>query len=346
MSHAIDDRRGAHRLDRSDTVWESVASWGYGLGVRAFHAAHDANWLPTRQVFCPVISVGALTAGGAGKTPVVRWLAQRLEARGRRPAILSRGYRSAGGASSRVVDAQNPDAWRDGDEPVLLARSLPHVPVIVGPDRVRSATLARTRDADVIVLDDGFQHRRLARDVDVLLWDGTAAAARGRLLPAGPLREPTRGARRADIVLLVDRGDGPPEPPRHATAPYRFPVALRTHARQSIPDGTPVHAVSGIANPAAFERALEDLGLVVTSATRFPDHHRFTLDDVHRCEATARRECAAVLAVTAKDYVRWPKSEGASVPAVFDLDVDVESEDLLLSAILDGLAAGSAGSEA
>jgi tetraacyldisaccharide 4'-kinase len=335
VKYPIDDRRGSQTMEREGNAWERVASWGYGAAVRAFHAAHDANWLSTRRAPCLVVSIGALTAGGAGKTPVVRWLAERLVERGRSPAILTRGYRSSGGSASRVVDARTPDAWRDGDEPVLLARSLPGVPVIVGPDRVRSATLAKTTGADVLLLDAGFQHRRLVRDVDVLLWDRTAADAHGRLLPAGPLREPARGARRADIVLLVDRGDGVPDPPKHAIAPYRFPILLRTHARQAIPDGTPVHAVSGIANPAAFERALVDLGLVVTSATRFPDHHRFTLDDVHRCAQTARRQHAAVLAVTAKDYVRWPKSESAGVPAVFDLDVDVESEDLLLSAILD-----------
>lgn len=332
-TYPIDDRRGAARLERDGKPWEQVASWGYGLGVRAFHTAHDLGWLSARRVACPVVSIGSLTAGGAGKTPIVRWLAARLGERGRQPAILTRGYGARGGSASRVVDGEHPDASRDGDEPALLARSLPGIPVVVGADRVRSATLALSRGADTLILDDGFQHRRLARDVNVLLWDDTAVASHGRLLPAGSLREPVGGARRADLLLLVDRGEGAPAPPKQAIAPLRVEVTLRTHARQSIPEGTRVHALSGIANPASFERSLESLGLVLAGATRHPDHHRFSREDVRAAVELAAREHAAVLAVTAKDWVRWPKGAGVEVPAVFDLDVHVESEDLLLNAI-------------
>jgi tetraacyldisaccharide 4'-kinase len=287
-----------------------------------------------------VISVGALTAGGAGKTPFTRWLARELRRHGRSPAVLSRGYRSEGGPEARVVDPAAPDARRDGDEPALLARSLgPHVPVVVCPDRARGAAVAHGRGADVLVLDDGFQHRVLHRDVDILLWDRTATAARGRVLPAGPLREPAAGARRADLVVLVDRGDGTPDLPSHAP-PAVFRVRLETGSRQELEAGRPVHALSGIADPQSFERALERQGLRLTGATRFADHHRFSPAEVAAAAGRAGGEGADFLAVTAKDWMRWPRDPQLPVPAVFDLEVRPEPGDGLVRAVLDRLPPG------
>jgi tetraacyldisaccharide 4'-kinase len=277
-----------------------------------------------------VISVGALTAGGAGKTPFARWLAVQLRRHGRSPAVLSRGYRSEGGPEPRVVDAAAPDARRDGDEPALLARTLgPEIPVIVCPDRARGASVAAGRGADVLVLDDGFQHRSLRRDVDVLLWDRTAAAARGRVLPAGALREPLRGAGRADLLVLVDRGDGPPDLPPHAPAEV-FRASLEPGSRQPLEAGRPVHALSAVADPASFERSLEALGLLVTGATRFPDHRRLSASEVAAAADRAAAEGADFLAITAKDWVRWPRDPALPVPAVFDLDVRMEAGDRFL----------------
>ena len=334
MSYPVEDRRGARRLPDAAAPSRArrLAALCYGAGVRAAAAPWDLGVRTPRRVPWPVISVGSLTAGGAGKTPVVRWLAARLRESGFFPAILSRGYGSSGGSAVRVVDPTHPDARRDGDEPVLLARSLPGVPVVVGPDRVRGAELAAAQGARVLLLDDGFQHRRLHRDFDLVLWDARAAAAGGRLLPAGPLREPTRALRRADLVLCIDRGDGAPAPPLNVAAAAT--ARLVTGSRQEIPHGTAVHAVSGIAGPESFERSLAASGLVLTGATRFADHHPFSPADVRDAGRRAEAQGAAVLATTAKDWMRWPRgAPDLPVPCVFDLDVEIERGELVLERI-------------
>jgi len=328
----VHDLRGARRLDASRPIALALpASWLYGLGARTFHVLHDRGVLRARRVAWPVVSIGSLAAGGSGTTPFTRWLANRLAGRGRRPAIVSRGYRSGGGPGPRVVDPERPDARRDGDEPALLARTCPGVPVVVSADRARGAALAAARGADVILLDDGFQHRRLERDLDLVLWTD---AAQG-VLPRGSWREPLSGLRRAHALVLVDRGRGDPPPPaRHGPEPT-FRARLHPVARSRVEAGTAVHALSGIADPASFEDGLVELGLAVTGATRYPDHHRFTRAEVVAAAGRAAAEGAAHLAVTAKDRTRWPRDleDRAPVPAVFDLDVEVESEDLLLELV-------------
>ena len=334
MSYPVVDRRGARRMPDPDraSAARRLAAVVYGAAVRASSAVWDLGGRAPRRVPWPVVSVGGLTAGGAGKTPVVRWLAARLQQSGLDPAILSRGYGAAGGATPRLVDAAHPDVRRDGDEPVLLARSLPGVPVVVGPDRARGAELAAAQGARVLLLDDGFQHRRLHRDLDLVLWDARAANANGRLLPAGPLREPLRALRRADLVLCVDRGEGPPPDPPYAAATAA--VRLVTGCRQDLAAGTAVHVVSGIAGPESFENSVQRLGLRITGATRFADHHAFSPADVREAGRRAEGEGAAVLATTAKDWMRWPRGASETpVPCVFDLDVEIERGEVVLERI-------------
>lgn len=337
MSHPIADLRGAARVGPGTRhpALDRAASWAYGLGARTYHALYDLHLRRSRRVRAPVVSVGALTVGGAGKTPFARWLAAALRARGHRPAILSRGYGSSGGAEPRLVDPGAADPARDGDEPVLLARSLRDVPVVVCPDRARAAGLAIGRGADVMILDDGFQHRRLHRDVDVVLWDRTSAEARGRLVPAGPLREPSGAVRRAGVVVLVDRGDGGPPPPASLPRSTRvFTARLVVRARQDLEPGRAVHVLSGIADPGSFERAVEELGFPVTGATRHADHHAFRPSEILAAVRRAEREGADFLAVTAKDHVRWPRGAAdLPRPAVFDLDVEMDSADSFLETL-------------
>jgi tetraacyldisaccharide 4'-kinase len=227
---------------------------------------------------------------------------------------------------------------RDGDEPVLLAGSLPGVPVIVCRDRARAAELARAEGADVLLLDDGFQHRRLQRDLDIVLWDRRSAQARGRLLPAGSLREATRGLARADVLLLVDRGDGEPSPP-DAGPPRAFRVRLRVRCLSAAQPAAALHALTGLADAASFEASLVRAGFELTGATRYPDHHFFTMSEIRDAAARASREGAHHLAVTAKDYVRWPHRESTElpVPAVFDLGVEVDRETELLRIIAEAM---------
>jgi tetraacyldisaccharide 4'-kinase len=334
VSYPVHEARGLRRLPDAasrDPVRVGL-SLAYGAAARAAAALWDRGLRTPRRVPWPVVSVGALTAGGSGKTPVVRWLARELRARGARVGILTRGYGGAGGRAPRVVDAERPDARRDGDEPALLAAALPDVPVVVGPDRARGAALAADRGARLLLLDDGFQHRRLHRDVDLVLWDRRAERAAGALLPAGPLREPPAAIRRATAVLLVDRGDGAPAAP--AGARETLAVRLRASAAPPLERGTAVHALSAIADPEGFERTLAAAGLRLTGATRFPDHHRFGADDVASAARRAASQGACVLAVTAKDRVRWPEVSGVDLPpCVFDLDVDVAGAEGLLARI-------------
>lgn len=333
MSGEVTDRRGVRRRATKRGGWALIASWLYGFGASLRKSLYDGGLLRTRRVSLPVVSVGALSSGGSGKTPFVRWLARSLRARGIPVAILSRGYASRGGAVPRLVDPKEPDAARDGDEPALLAKTLPDVPVVVCPDRAQGAAVAAGRGARLLLLDDGFQHRKLHRDLDVVLWDRASEASDGRVLPAGCLREPLSALRRADVVVLVDRGDGAPGPP-----PGEDVVTMRARvlcgARQPIPEGTRVHALSGIADPESFERALGELGLVVTGATRHADHHAWRGEDVRAAAARAQAEGADVLAVTAKDWMRWPRRRSdLPVPAVFDLEVEVDGGETLVARI-------------
>ena len=338
MSYPVHDLRGLRRMpgDEPPGGVRVAAAALYGLGTRADSLVWDLSLRTPRRVEWPVVSVGALTAGGAGKTPVVRWLAAALRDLGHKPGILSRGYLGDGGDAPRVVDPARPDAARDGDEPVLLARSLPDVPVVVGVDRAQGAALAASRGAKILLLDDGFQHRRLHRDFDLVLWDRRAEAARGALLPAGPLREPLSALRRASAVLLVDRGDGAPVAPPGADTVWV--ARLVPGAQLRISRGSAVHAVSGVANPESFERSLGTLGLRVTGATRFSDHHPFTVGEIRAAVSRAAEQSADFLAITSKDWMRWPReAEGLPVPCVLDLDVEVDSGELLVERIVQSL---------
>jgi tetraacyldisaccharide 4'-kinase len=339
MSVPVTDRRGVRRREDRHGALAVSASWFYRAGSGIVKGLYDSGVLPERHVRLPVVSVGALSVGGAGKTPFVRWLARGVAARGVPVAILSRGYGGSGGAAPRVVDPAAPDAARDGDEPVLLALSLPGIPVVVCPDRARSAALAEGRGARVLLLDDGFQHRKLYRDLDIVLWDAASAASQGRVLPTGCLREPIAALERADVIIRIDRGDGPPPPP-----PIEVDAVMNARlipvARQSLTEGTRVHALSGIADPGSFERSLTTLGLELTGATRFPDHHPFRRDEIREAAERAGQEDADCLAVTAKDWARWPAGgKELPVPAVFDLDVEVELGDALVGRVA-GLAQG------
>jgi tetraacyldisaccharide 4'-kinase len=338
VSYPVVDLRGLRRVGAVPAALALPAAWIFALGARVHHGLYDLGWLRRSRVrLAPVVSVGSLTAGGAGKTPMTRWLAARLLERGRRPAILSRGYRSSGGAAPRIVDPEDPDAARDGDEPALLARSLPQVPVVVSPNRARGAAVAVGRGADVLLLDDGFQHRRLHRDVDVVLWDRAGESSRGRLIPAGALREPPSALRRAHLIVAVDRGEGAPSAPPAAVRPERvFRARLVPFARQRIGSERAVHALSGVADPEAFERSLTRLGLRVTGATRFADHHPFSVRDVREASDRAAREGADFLAVTAKDHVRWPHAATGELPApaVFDVEVEMDAGERFVDTVV------------
>lgn len=297
----------------------------------------------------PVVSVGNLTVGGTGKTPLAAWLVHRLRDLGRQPSVVSRGYRGTAGRGPLVVSdgSGQPRVGpeRCGDEPYLLARALPGTVVIVGSDRVAAAERARSLGADAIVLDDGFQHRRLARDLDLVLLDGSAPFGNGRLLPAGPLREPLSGLSRADVVLVTRMPPG--ERPTTIESAVRrhnasAPILTAGHRRVGFvtalgePRGRPSTAVAfaGIANPGAFLADLESEGVGVVAFHAFRDHHSFTTAEWNDLVRTARRHDAG-LVTTEKDLVRLPPAaRDGSVPlSALRIEAVVHDEEALLRKI-------------
>jgi tetraacyldisaccharide 4'-kinase len=292
-------------LERFGLRWLAA---GYGLGVRLRNRWYDRGGKRVVRAAVPVVSVGNLTLGGTGKTPCVEYVARFLRGRGHRVAILSRGYGSAHGRN---------------DEALVLEENLPDVPHLQGPDRAALAAVAALElESEVLVLDDGFQHRRLARDLDVVLLDATGPWGYGHLFPRGLLREPRSSLRRAGFVLLT-RCDLVGEAERRALhetvariAPG-VPVAETRHRavdlvnarRESAPLGLleqrPVAAFCGVGNPDAFRRTLAGLGAAVVAFRTFPDHHAYTRTDVEALGDWARRQAADCAVVTTqKDLVK------------------------------------------
>jgi tetraacyldisaccharide 4'-kinase len=268
-------------------------SWLYATAIRVRATAYARRWLTTHHVDKPVVVVGNLTVGGTGKTPLVIWLARHLTERGLRVGIVSRGYGSEAAEAPRQVNETS--NWQDvGDEPLLLYRSTQCI-TLIGRDRVAAAQALVTRGVDVIVSDDGLQHLRLARDCEIVVIDGTRGFGNGRMLPAGPLREPVSHVADADIVVI--NGAAEHSSLRRVSSIKAGPIEARALQMTLLPGdavrldgrgpprsleafrGRSIHAVAGIGNPARFFRDLRARGLDVVEHA-FPDHHPFAAHDL------------------------------------------------------------------
>jgi tetraacyldisaccharide 4'-kinase len=321
----------------------------YGLAVRLRGALYDRGWLPLERVEAPVVCVGNLTAGGTGKTPMVAWVVGELAHRGLRPGIVSRGYgaRSESGAS---------------DEAQLLAEALPGVEHQLDPDRARGARALLERGCDVVVLDDGFQHRRLARDLDLVLVDATrpwglpAPAGGGdpvrALLPRGLLREPPAALSRAHAVVLTRADQAAPQALERLRSELErlapgLPLAVAEHrprALRPLGGGPPedvaglagqrLELVSGIGNPEAFERSVRDLGAEVVAHRRFGDHHAYSAGDLAGLGADGAR-----VLTTTKDAVKLASLAARAELSIRALEVELVLREGagVLAALLDAL---------
>lgn len=309
-----------------------LPGFAYAAAVRLRNHLYDTGRLPSFRLPCLVVSVGNLTVGGTGKTPLTSHLAALLRESGYCTGIVSRGYRRRGGRAPLLVSngrALLADARAAGDEPYLIARDHPALPVAVGADRAGTARLLLdAASPEVIVLDDGFQHRRLARDVDLLLVDGRDPWGNGRMLPRGTLREPVASIARASACVLT-RSDGT-IPAGLAAALERYnPGAALFHCRleprgfvkadgetigPASLKGFSAFAFSGIARPERFEDDLRGLGVRISGCRRFPDHHRFRRRDLERIALEARRCLADVVVTTEKDLVRIAAAPESSPP--------------------------------
>ena len=296
-------------------------SFLYGQVVDARAGLYASGALRVHRLSAPVISVGNLTFGGTGKTPFVEFLARRMRFEGYRPAILSRGYgrRSRGVVVVSLGDGPLVAPEIGGDEPVALAARLPGVAVVVGERRAAAGEAGAMLNADLFILDDGYQHLALARDVNLLLLDSRDPFGGGKLFPAGRLREPVQAIERADAVIFTRAARGEPDDNALKTVALRRPGAPVFHARIR-PDGlrdesgspVPVRdvarrrcvAVSGVAEPARFAAALLELDLVPEESFVFGDHHRYTAGDLRRIRKAADRTGASLVVTTEKDAVK------------------------------------------
>lgn len=266
--------------------------------LQAREKLYSSGILSTRRLSHPVISVGNLTVGGTGKTPLVIALAEGLRDRGFHPVILSRGYRR----TSREVLIVRSNWEEAGDEPYLIKRRLANVPVVVGADRYQSGLLAERHGlGDLFLLDDAFQHRRLHRDVDIVTIDPREWAAGEVLLPSGPWREPKTAVERADVACVQDvSGAGIPSLP---IPTFVVRTEIQGIYKEDAPlppetlKGRAVVAFAGIAKPERFFSSLESLGIHPVSCVRFRDHHHYSRRDIERLGGE-------ILITTEKDAVR------------------------------------------
>lgn len=318
-----------------DGMWYGPRAWGrvlaplslpYAAAVQVRRGLFRRGIRPSHRIGAPVVVVGNIAVGGTGKTPLVIWLARRLQARGYRPGVICAGYRGRAPDWPRHV-REDSDPAEVGDEAVLVARRC-GCPVAAGPDRVAAArALLQRTGCDVVVSDDGLQHYRLARDVEIAVLDGGRRHGTGWCLPAGPLREPV--SRLDTVDFVVAKGSA-------RSGEYRMKLAgrvLRQVADDSIaadPAEWParsVHAVAGIGNPASFFGRLRDLGLRITPRV-FPDHHPFAA-----CDIEFRDERPVIM--TEKDAV---KCRGFATRRHWYLPVEAEVDPSLEAALLARLA--------
>lgn len=303
-------------------------SWLYGGAMSLRNLAYDRGWLAAQQIETPVVSVGNLALGGTGKTPAVIGISKRLLARGIRPGIASRGYGRLSRGLRLVTDGTSPPLGPDeaGEEPVLMARQLNGVPIAVAERRIDAAREAVRQGAEIVLLDDGFQHRSLARDLDIVLVDGGSGPARERLFPAGRLREPVSALSRADVLMMTRKSVVPEESasvgggfPRLARFSAEFrPAHIAGPAGEAFPldalRGVRVVALSAIGNPSAFLVTLGELGADVTAEIRHRDHHRYSARDLDDALRACDRERASFVVTTEKDAVRLGAFTDAKTP--------------------------------
>ncbi|MFI5056859.1 MAG: tetraacyldisaccharide 4'-kinase [Candidatus Acidiferrales bacterium] len=301
----------------------------YGSYVRLRAWCYARGWFKQNRLRGKVISVGNLTVGGTGKTPVVIWLAERLLGEGKRVAILSRGYRGAKGTSDEIE--------------LMKQRFQKRVAFGVGKNRyVQGQRLEAQQDIDVFLLDDGFQHLQLARDLDIVLMDASRQIAKERLLPAGQLREPLSALGRADLIVFT-RIENAPGAREAIQRLGKFPVfAAETQLRgfrlfggdtavfpaDSLGPG-PFFVFCGIGNPGAFFRDLGKWDLPVTGSRSFRDHHRYVSDDILLLERAGAQANAKAFLTTEKDAHNLTGLALPSLPvyvAVIDLEILPEAE--------------------
>lgn len=305
---------------------------GYRGLLEARERLYQWGVIRSRRLPCPVVSIGNLTVGGTGKTPAVELAVRAYLERDILPGVVSRGYgrRSSGVLVVADREGLRTDPYGAGDEPFLLARRIPGVPIVVGENRYEAGRHCIERfGVQALVLDDAFQHRTLEKDLEVVLVAGQAPWGNGHLFPRGPLREPLSALGRAHLVMVVGG-----EPDAHARVERtlrrhnaRAPIVLAGYEATEcwqVQDPSPLPpgvlrgrrllAFAGIARPGNFGRTVEQLGVSLAGFVEFPDHHWYSPEDLGRVAGQAERAGAEGCVTTEKDYVRLPAPALRTLP--------------------------------
>lgn len=323
-----DERRAAVDAMPKALLW--MLSVVYGLFMRGRNLAYDRGWKPSSDVGVPVISVGNITMGGAGKTPLVVYIAREIVRAGGKPVVLLRGY------------MQQDRSATDSDEAEVIRRKVPGIDVITGADRVgRARDYLKQAQCDVFILDDAFQHRKIKRRLDIVVIDALNPFGNGQVIPRGILREPLGGLGRADLTV-VTRTD------LNAGALPEIENTLKTRGRQSSSihsvhraegfvnlksgerrdvngfAGNPAVAFCGLGNPDGFRRTLEALRVDLRHFVAFEDHHRYTAGDFQMLTSQAAESDTKVLLTTLKDAVKLTAIKGLPLDRIYYLDIGIE----------------------
>ncbi|HXU34991.1 MAG TPA: tetraacyldisaccharide 4'-kinase [Blastocatellia bacterium] len=323
----------------------------YELAVRLRVVAYETAYLQPKRLDATVISVGNLTLGGAGKTPMVQYIARYLKSEDHRVAILTRGYaRKSSGMrvlndrANRGEGGQASSYFEFGDEPVMLARAMPEIPIIVNKDRYEAGRRAeQSFGSDVLVLDDGYQHLSLARDLNILLIDATDTFGGFEMPPFGRLREPLYGLKRADVVIVTRADRAFDEAQTRAiikhycgeSVPVMFfysgITALRHLATGEAYEinnfaGWNVAVACAIGNTQAFSDDLLQVGINIVSEKFFRDHHPFTQAELDEITRSAKETGADAILTTEKDAVRLEGLKHGDIP-VYAAQLELQSDD-------------------
>lgn len=348
------------QTNRKGLVWALVFgilfifSWLYGLIYRIRLSLYHLGIFKQRKLKAKVISIGNITVGGTGKTPLVIYLARKLSERGENPAILTRGYgRKKKEMVELTKDIYQRLNWEDaGDEPLVMAGRLTDVPILVSKDRGTSGHHAAQKfGSHVLILDDGFQHLKLFRDLDIVVIDASNPFGDGRLLPAGMLREPLSSLKRADVFVLTktDQASGKEEL-MQTIGEYnpRAPVVESVYQIRSVADffhgsfvepkdieNKKAFAFSAIGSPSSFEKSLKKLKIHLLKHRRFRDHHPYSSKEISDLVREAKGVKADFLVTTEKDSVRIPLIKEPETPIyVLKIDLTVtQGEQVLLNKI-------------
>jgi tetraacyldisaccharide 4'-kinase len=320
----------------------------YRLGVATRVRLYRSGILRTHRLPHPVVSVGNLTTGGTGKTPLVMYLAQTLGQEGLHPAILTRGYKGTAERTGALASDRSRKLLRQeecGDEAYLMATNLAGVPVAVGRTRYQTARLVPGFGADrklVFLLDDGYQHLQLGRDLNILVLDATDPFGGGRLLPHGRLREPLSAVRRADLIVVTRAHLPFDQEALETEIRLRNPLAKISYfyhdavaiteikTARTLPVRHLLHkkvvALSGIGNPGVFLKDLAHYQMDVVHTFSFRDHYQFTAEDLTEVARAARALAADAVLTTEKDAVRLPSNTDVGAP-FFALKIEARPED-------------------